>query len=88
MGRKYAGILGWLAFALLLLRGQWSAGFDPGVLWQAMGGMLVFAAVGWTAGSLADRFVSESVRARFAAQLQQQTAAADKPAGKPDNKAA
>lgn len=77
MGRKYAGILGWLAFALTLARGLVSGRLEPGLLWQAVAAMFGLAAVGWLAGTLAESLVSESVRVRFAAAWQEQTAAAD-----------
>lgn len=72
MGRKYAGILGWLAFAMLLFRGMLAGSFQPGLIWQACCGLLIFAAVGAVAGMLANRFVTESVLARFAEAKQEQ----------------
>lgn len=82
MGRKYAGILGWLAFAMLLFRSMLAGSFQPAIVWQACGGLLIFAAVGGIAGMLANRFVTESVLARFAEARQEQleaVAAQDNP---------
>ena len=76
MGRTYAGILGWLAFAMLLFRGMLAGSFQPAIVWQACCGLLIFAAVGGVAGMLANRFVTESVLARFAEAKAEQLAAA------------
>jgi hypothetical protein len=77
VGRKYAGILGWLAFAMLLFRGMLAGSFQPAIIWQACCGLLIFAAVGGMAGMLANRFVTESVLARFAEAKAEQLAAAE-----------
>ncbi len=77
MGRKYAGILGWLAFALTLARGLVLGRLEPGLLWHAVAAMFVMAAVGWLAGTLAESLVAEAVRVRFAAAWQEQASATD-----------
>ncbi len=76
MGRKYAGILGGLAFNVLLARGMLAGQFEPSLIWQACGGLFVFAAIGAVAGMLANQFITESVRTRFAAEWQEQTTSA------------
>jgi hypothetical protein len=69
MGRTYAGVLGMLAFGLLLARGLLLGADVDASLAAACGGLFGFAAVGLVAGSLADRFTSEAVKARFEAAL-------------------
>jgi hypothetical protein len=65
MGRTYAGILGLLAFGLILARGLILGSDADASLAAACGGLFGFAAVGLIAGTLADRFMSEAVKARF-----------------------
>ena len=65
MGRTYAGILGLLAFGLILVRGLLLGTDAEACLATACGGLFGFAAVGLVAGTLADRFMSEAVKARF-----------------------
>lgn len=86
MGRKYAGILGSLAFALVVARSLVTGRLGPESLWPAMAAMLVMAALGWLAGALAESLVSEAVRTRFAAALQEQQAAAEQTEPQPGTK--
>lgn len=86
MGRKYAGILGSLAFVLIVARGLVAGRLEPGLLGPAIGAMFVMAGVGWLAGTLAESLVSDAVRARFAAALQEQQAAAESAEAKADTK--
>jgi hypothetical protein len=69
MGRTYAGVLGLLAFGLILARGLLRGSDAEACLAAACGGLFGFAAVGLVAGTLADRFISEAVKARFEAAL-------------------
>ncbi len=69
MGRKYAGVLGLLAFGLILARGLLQGSDAEACLAAACGGLFGFAAVGLVAGILADRFTGEAVKARFEAAL-------------------
>jgi|SoiMetStandDraft_5_1073268.scaffolds.fasta_scaffold2023382_1 hypothetical protein len=69
MGRTYAGVLGLLAFGLLLARGLLLGAGAEGTLATACGGLFGFAAAGLCAGMLADRFTSEAVKTRFEAAL-------------------
>jgi len=65
MGRTYAGILGLLAFGLVLARGLLLGSDAASCLAAACGGLFGFAAVGLVAGTLADRFTAEAVKAKF-----------------------
>lgn len=65
MGRNYAGVLGLLAFGLILARGLLLGADADAALASACGGLFGFAAVGLVAGNLADRFTSEAVKAKF-----------------------
>lgn len=69
MGRTYAGVLGLLAFGLILARGLLKGSDAEACLAAACGGLFGFAAVGLVAGTLADRFTSEAVKAKFEAAL-------------------
>ena len=69
MGRTYAGVLGLLAFGLILARGLLLGADADASLAAACGGLFGFAAVGLVAGNLADRFTSEAVKAKFEAAL-------------------
>ena len=69
MGRKYAGVLGLLAFGLIVARGLFLGSNAEACLAAACGGLFGFAAVGVVAGTLADRFTSEAVKAKFEAAL-------------------
>ena len=70
MGRTYAGILGLTAFTTLVARGVLGGGSLESTLRMASGGLFVFAAIGFVAGHIAASIVSDSVRAKFAAELQ------------------
>ncbi len=69
MGRTYAGVLGTLACGLILARGVLAGGNLEGTLAAACGGLFGFAAWGFIAGNLAERFTNESVRQKFEAAL-------------------
>lgn len=63
MHRKYAGMLGLLAFATVIVRG-WLSGHTPqSILLWAWWSLLVFTALGWIIGWLAARTVDEAVHA-------------------------
>lgn len=76
MGRAYAGILGPLALALIVLRGLKEQAGVEATLAAALGGMVLFAALGCLAGRLAEHLVEEAVRTQFAAALEQWRATA------------
>lgn len=69
MGRVYAGILGPLALAAVLLRGLLHGGGVEAALLAAALALPMFAAIGYAAGSLAEWIVEQSVRGQFAARL-------------------
>lgn len=70
MAKAYAGVLGPLACGMILARGLLTGGSLESTIATACAAMFGFAAVGWIAGNLAQRFVEESVRTRFQAALQ------------------
>jgi len=69
MGPTYAGILGALAFVLVILRGLISGSSATSVLPVALGGLFGFALIGYVAGRLAEQSVIESVKLRFEQEL-------------------
>jgi hypothetical protein len=71
MGRRYAGILGLLAFAMVLVHGVLNGGGAEATLLRACGSMAVMAVVGATIGGLAGWIVADSVRAQLIRQLSQ-----------------
>ena len=77
VGRCFAGILGLLAFSTSIVRGI-VAGLDASpAIGQACGWMVVMAALGLAAGAVASRLVEESVRTRFASELDARKAGPD-----------
>jgi hypothetical protein len=70
VGRTYAGILGPLAFAACLVHGLMHGGQPQSVLTAAWLCLLVFAVLGYVAGSIAERVVEQSVRSRVADELE------------------
>ena len=69
MPRAYAGVLGPLACEVILARGLLAGGDLESTIATACLVLFGFAALGWIAGQLAERFVQESVRTRFQAAL-------------------
>lgn len=65
MGRNYAGILGFLAFGVMVVRGVGLGWGVDGVILSAVVSLIAFAAVGFIAGVLAEQWVEEAVRIRF-----------------------
>ena len=78
MGRTYAGILGVTAFATVVARGILGGGSLEATLQGACGCLFVFAAIGFVAGQMAALIVSDSVRAKFATELQAAEAVANR----------
>lgn len=71
MHRQFAGILGSIAFTIVVLRG-WAAGGDAAaVIPRALGMLILFALVGAAAGRIGLWMVEEGVAARFRDQLAQ-----------------
>lgn len=65
MARSYAGVLGTLACGMVLARGLVTGSPMESTVASACQALFVFAALGWIAGQLAERFTQESVRGRF-----------------------
>ncbi len=69
MGRAYAGVLGYLAAALTLIRGALAHGGVESTLLAAIAALAIFAVVGFVLGSIAESTVDQAVRQRLEAQL-------------------
>ena len=80
MARTYAGVLGTLACALVITRALLAGGGLETTIATACAALFGFAALGWIAGQLAERFTQESVRTRFQAALVSLETGTKKPA--------
>jgi len=69
MGRHFSGILGSLAFLVVLARGWMRGAGVEGTLEQALWLLFGFAFLGWIAGNVAERVIAESVRSRLEAEM-------------------
>ncbi|MEX2187809.1 MAG: hypothetical protein WD875_13475 [Pirellulales bacterium] len=69
MGRKYAGVLGCLAFATVVLHGAIHHAGVEATIWRAVGMLMGFGVFGFLVGAVAQDVVEESVRARMAQEL-------------------
>lgn len=78
MPRAYAGVLGSLACGMILARGLLAGSGLESTIAAACAALFGFAALGWIAGQLAERFIQESVRTRFQAALASLEADRDK----------
>jgi hypothetical protein len=76
MGRKYAGILGPLAMAVVICRGWLASGGAETTLSSAIAYLALFSVVGAIIGQIAQTTVDESVRTKLEQQLTQQETAA------------
>jgi len=65
MGRAYAGILGPLAFALVIARGTIARGGIEATLLAACAALFAFAAAGYLAGQTAEFLIGDAVRTQF-----------------------
>ena len=74
MGRSYAGILGLLAFATMVARGVLNQSSASSTCGSAAAMLFVFAAIGYVVGRIAENVVTDALKARFAAQMQQMQA--------------
>jgi hypothetical protein len=75
VGRAYAGIMGPLAFAAVLLRGLGRGWPMESTLLSAWLALVTMAAVGLVAGRLAKGIVDESVRGRMMDEMAAREAA-------------
>ncbi|HEY2413510.1 MAG TPA: hypothetical protein VGI40_14770 [Pirellulaceae bacterium] len=69
MGRSYSGILGPLAFALVVARGAIAGWPLEPTLLSASVAVFLFAGIGYLAGQTADFLVNQSVRTQFQAAM-------------------
>lgn len=83
MGRNYAGILGFLAFGVMVVRGVGLGWGVDGVILSAVVSLIAFAAVGFIAGVLAEQWVEEAVRIRLAGPRGPRGSGAPTPAERP-----
>ena len=72
MGPSYAGILGPIAFLTMLIRGVVRGSSADGVLISSAASLLIFAAIGYVIGRIANHIVLEAVRQRFDRDLKTQ----------------
>ena len=75
MGRMYAGVLGPVAFTIIMARSLVDAGGVETTLKVATLCLFAFAAIGYVAGRIADLMVIETVRARINEEIQARTVA-------------
>ncbi len=74
MGRTYAGVLGCVAFATVVIHGAiHQAGIEATVL-RAVGMLIGFGVLGFMLGNVAENVVDESVRAKMAQELARRAA--------------
>lgn len=65
---RFAGILGLTAFAAIQVRSLLHARAVEAALLSSMGGLFLFAAVGWVLGALAQFSVEDAVYTRIASE--------------------
>jgi hypothetical protein len=70
MGRTYAGILGPIAFGVIVARCLAQGGNVASALCAAPLALFAFAFIGYIIGSIAERTIVEAIEAKFHAQLQ------------------
>jgi hypothetical protein len=74
VGKSYAGVLGCVAFATVVLHGAiHHAGIEATVL-RAIGMLIGFGVLGFLLGNVAENAVDESVRAKMAQELAKRAA--------------
>jgi hypothetical protein len=69
MGRAYAGVLGYLAAALVLARGVVSGAGLESTLLTAVVAMSLFAAIGLVVGMIAQTTIDQAVREQLELEL-------------------
>ena len=69
MGRVFAGILGLLAFAMVMASGIVQAGPPGDTIGQACKMMFAFTAVGYLIGRTAQWMIDDAVRGRLLSQM-------------------
>lgn len=74
MGRRFAGILGLVAFAAIVVRGVIHGSGLQGTLWVALPWLWIGVISGWTLGSIAQKVIEDSVTDQIATELAAQEA--------------
>lgn len=69
MGHTYAGILGPLAFLIVMARSLFGGGGTESTLLLACVCLFVFAGIGYIVGRIADNIVFEAVQVKFDEEL-------------------
>ena len=77
MGRTYAGILGPLAFTVILTLGLFGNGGVETTLTIATCCLFLFAAIGYFVGQIADTIVVEAVKVKFDEEIKAREEAAE-----------
>jgi hypothetical protein len=75
MGRKYAGILGPIAFTAVVARNIAASGEADSALVVACVALFAFSAIGYLVGSIAERTVVEAIQATMHAKWPDRDAA-------------
>jgi outer membrane lipoprotein SlyB len=83
MGRRYAAVLGLLAFAAVLVRGTLAGGALESTLGHAIFCLLVFTILGAIIGRVAQWIVEDAIRAQLTVELaERQELPGTRPAGR------
>lgn len=69
VGRRFAGVLGTLAFAVTISRGVWDAVPAELCLKDASVALAVFSAVGWLIGHAAEIILFDALHRRFQEEM-------------------
>jgi hypothetical protein len=78
MGPRYAGILGPLAYVLVLSRGLIDGSSAPSIVGSSIFCLLAFAGIGYLTGRIADKVLWDSLKRQFTDELQAQASRAKK----------
>ena len=70
MGPRYAGILGSLAYILVLSRGLIDGSSAQSIVGLSIFYLLAFAGIGYLTGRIADKVLWDSLKKRFTDELQ------------------
>jgi hypothetical protein len=70
MGRTYAGVLGLLAFLVVIARGLIHHGSVSSTLTLALGAMFTFAGIGLVLGQMAAQTVADALRSQLVAETE------------------
>jgi hypothetical protein len=70
MGRTYAGVLGLLAFVVVIARGLIHQGSVSSTMTLALFAMFTFAGIGLVLGQMAAQTVADALRSQLSAQIE------------------